>query len=126
MLKARTFFTDGSVKTVARSGAPLKNISASDVDSNKSTILASECLTIHLPTVPGMLFCSDRFAASVATGYHTTYPIPRTAVNDELIWSQSLCLACSSGTPIRVSRVVSSGMVRSEERRVGKECGLQW
>src|ERR1022692_2288237 len=68
---------------------------------------------LHLPTVSNTLFASDRLADSVATGYHTTYPIPRTAVNDLPIGSQSLCSALSSGTPIRVSRVTSSGITPS-------------
>ena len=76
-------------------------------------IPACSSRAFHLATVSNTLSPSDRFADSVATGYHATYPMPRTAVNDLPIWSQSLCRACSSGIPIRVSLVASSGMMPS-------------
>src|SRR5205814_1520348 len=70
-------------------------------------ISASASRCFHLPIVSSTLFPCDKFAASVAIGYHATLPIPRTAVNDGPISSQSVCFATSEGTPIRVSLVVS-------------------
>jgi len=67
----------------------------------------------HRFTTSNKLFPSEKSADSVVIGYHATYPAPRTAVNDEPIWSQLECLAISSGTPTRVSRVVSRGMTPS-------------
>src|ERR1700686_3878213 len=67
----------------------------------------------HRSTTSNRLFPSEKSADSVVIGYHATYPAPRTAVNDGLIWSQLVCLAIPSGTPTRVRRVVSSGITPS-------------
>src|ERR1700736_4340591 len=47
-------------------------------------IFISACASraFHRPIVSKTLFPSAKLADSVATGYHTTYPIPRTAVDD--------------------------------------------
>src|SRR5260370_21552064 len=68
---------------------------------------------LHRSTTSNKLFPSEKSADSVVIGYHVTYPAPRTAVNDGLIWSQLECLAISSGTPTRISRVASSGITPS-------------
>src|SRR5258708_4567899 len=72
---------------------------------------ASRCF--HLPTASETPLPSDKFAASTDTGYHATYPIPRTAVKVVPIWSQSEFLAVSAGTPMRVNRVASCGITPS-------------
>src|SRR5579863_5185630 len=113
MLKAAVLATPGGIFAGNPLGVPVNIIGASMVDSKINDIVAEANRAFHRPTVSGTLFPSDKFADSVATGYHTTYPIPRTAVNDLLIWSHSECLALSSGTPIRLSRVTSSGITPS-------------
>src|SRR5689334_16354199 len=40
------------------------------------------CRTFHRPNTSKVLSPSDKFAESMATGYHVTYPTPRSAVND--------------------------------------------
>src|SRR5208282_4421558 len=70
-------------------------------------------LAFHRSATSNRLFPSEKSADSVVIGYQATYPAPRTAVNDGLIWSQLECLAISSGTPIRVSRVTSRGTTPS-------------
>src|ERR1039458_2154544 len=70
-------------------------------------------LAFHRSTTSNRLFPSEKSADSVVIGYHATYPAPRTAVNDALIWSQLVCLAIASGTPTRISRVASSGITPS-------------
>src|SRR5882762_766150 len=67
----------------------------------------------HRSTTSNKLFPSEKSADSVVIGYHATYPAPRTAVNDGLIWSQLVCFAIPSGIPTRVRRVVSSGITPS-------------
>src|SRR5579872_416176 len=102
MLKAPTLMIPGCLPTEPRFGVPVKKIGASIVDSNINDIVVFANRAFHCASVSATLFPSDKFADSAATGYQTTYPIPRTAVNDLLIWSQSMCLALSSGRPTRV------------------------
>src|SRR6516164_3240477 len=85
----------------------LKKIASLEVDSNLTCISALASFACHRPMVSATLLPSEKLASSVAIGYQVTYPIPRTAVNDLLIWSQSLCLAFPSGTSMRVRRVVA-------------------
>ena len=103
MLKAPTLMIPGWVPTAGGFDVPVKNIGASVVDSNTTDIVLSAKRAFHRASVSATLFPSDKFADSAATGYQTTYPIPRTAVNDLLIWSQSMCRALSSSMPMRRS-----------------------
>src|ERR1700693_3059353 len=113
MRKAATGATPGVLSNVGGLDVPVKKIGASMVDSKSNDMELSAKRAFHRASVSAPLFPSDKFADSVATGCHTTDPFPRTTVNDLLIWSQSMCRALSSGTPMRVRRVTLRGITPS-------------
>src|SRR5580698_8906839 len=80
---------------------PLKSICGSNGSSlvgvNLKCIFDPASLYFHLPSTSNKLLPSERFATSVAMGYHATYPAPRTPVKFAAIWSQSVLAAVSSG-----------------------------
>ena len=95
---------------------PLKKIcdkASSPEGAISKRMLDPASRAFHRPITSTKLFPSDKFATSVAIGYHATYPAPRTAVNFASIWSQSMLFAASSGMPIRVNRVASGRITPS-------------
>src|SRR5437016_13400264 len=98
-----------------------------------------------MATIAGRLFT---FACGFHVHCHPVHCIPRTVVRrlcsggritgevPLLSWRQSTCMVCASGIDsiqfmeVRIYRLFNvwqgSSLLRSEERRVGKECRSRW